>query len=73
VRVHCPEAGTLSDGPDPTVCGPAVAAFAVTAAQDWTFAVFADGQVDRSRGPWGERDGGGLVAEQTGPGDAEER
>jgi hypothetical protein len=44
------------------VRGPTVEPFAVLAAKDRPFAPFADGQVDGSRRPGDERDGGGLVA-----------
>jgi hypothetical protein len=60
--VHCSEAGAFADGANPAMRGSAVEALAVTAAQDRAFAAFADGEVDASRRPWDERDGGGLVA-----------
>jgi hypothetical protein len=62
VRVHGVEPGALANSVDPPVGGSPVEAVAVTAPQDWALVAFTDGQVDRSRGAWHERDGGGLVA-----------
>jgi len=62
VRVNGTEAGALRDRPDPPVGGAPVEALAVSAAQDRSFAAFADGEVDCPGCPGDVRDDGRLVA-----------
>jgi hypothetical protein len=50
----------LADGSYPPMRGAPVEALAVSPAQDWSLAAFADGQVDGSRGAGNERDVAGF-------------
>ena len=60
--MHGSEAGSLADGSHPAMRRPAVEALAVLTPKDRPFAALADGEIDGSRRPRDERDGGGLVA-----------
>src|SRR3954447_20599605 len=60
--VHGAEPGSLAGGSHPAVCGAAVEALAVVAADDGAFVAFTHGEVDRACSPRHERDERWLVA-----------